>query len=254
MKINQGKSIGKVLFIVEGAKTEFYILRKIFTQIFDYQVEELPRNKPYKKYNSKTNAFSSVFVVNAEESNIQFISDENEFLNQVIAKLRFEYKFPIDNAAIYYVFDRDGYSNTNPGFIRNLLGMLRHAREDNGFLTSGLLLLSYPAVESFTLSNFCSSDHEKWFATGAQLKHYNDGARINHQNINDNTIIKAAQEMMSTLKELAVEKVDLDNFYEANNQVFDMQEGYFAEKELYRVLSFLCVALLDLGLIEMNEE
>ena len=34
--LNKDKSIGKVLYIVEGGRTEPYILWKLFTQIFDY--------------------------------------------------------------------------------------------------------------------------------------------------------------------------------------------------------------------------
>lgn len=44
IKLNKNKRIGKVLFIVEGEKTEFLILRKIFTTIFDYQLEMEKRN------------------------------------------------------------------------------------------------------------------------------------------------------------------------------------------------------------------
>lgn len=260
MKINKSKGIGKVLFVVEGEDTEFYILRKIFTQIFDYQCEELSRNSKrvgglkYRKYNNKINPFSSIFVVNTEESNIKFVDDENEFLNQVITQLRYEYRFPVDNAAIYYIFDRDCHSNTNAGFIRNLMGKLRHSRDNNGFLTSGLLLLSYPSVESFTLSNFNNAEHEKWFSTGTILKQYNNGCKINHQKINTETLIKAVLEMINTLNELDVQEINPDDFYETNIGVFDIQEGHFTKKNLFRALSFLCVALLDLGLIEEDEE
>jgi hypothetical protein len=69
--LNKNKSIGKVLFIVEGGRTEPYILRKIFTTIFDYQMEMIIRDKKYTKYNSKENPTSQVFVINAEESNIK---------------------------------------------------------------------------------------------------------------------------------------------------------------------------------------
>ena len=79
--INKNKSIGKVLFIVEGGRTEPYILHRIFITIFDYQVETKLRGKPYHKYNSKENATSQVFVVNAEESNIVNIKKDNQFLN-----------------------------------------------------------------------------------------------------------------------------------------------------------------------------
>ena len=191
--------------------------------------------------------------MNAEESNIKFISEENQFLDQLIGKLRFDYKFPVDNAAIYYIFDRDAHSNADPCFIRSLISKLRHSRGDNeDFITSGLLLLSYPAVESFTLSNFCTDEHEKWFATGAQLKQYNNQCKINHQKINEATLLRAVNVMKTALKELSIEVIDIDNFYDANMDVFDIQESHFKKRALFRALSCICVALLDLNLIEDN--
>lgn len=71
------KRIGKVLFIVEGIKTEINILRNIFTQIFDYQYEKRDRLDRYVPYNKQENSTSSVFVVNTEESNIKDIKDAN---------------------------------------------------------------------------------------------------------------------------------------------------------------------------------
>lgn len=35
MKLNKNKSIGRVLFIVEGSRTEFSILRRIFVTFLD---------------------------------------------------------------------------------------------------------------------------------------------------------------------------------------------------------------------------
>ncbi|MGW9574172.1 hypothetical protein, partial [Paenibacillus terrae] len=61
IKINKEKNIGKVLLIVEGLKTEFYLIHKLFTQIFDYQYESLNRMLKYKKSNSKEGIESSVF-------------------------------------------------------------------------------------------------------------------------------------------------------------------------------------------------
>ena len=85
--LNKDKSIGKVLYIVEGGKTEPYILHKLFTKVFDYQVEMIIRDKGYRKYNSKENATSQVFIINAEESNIQYIKKDNQFLNSLFAEL-----------------------------------------------------------------------------------------------------------------------------------------------------------------------
>lgn len=53
VRINKEKSIGKVLYIVEGNKTEALILYYIFCKIYDYQFESILRGKGYHKYNSK---------------------------------------------------------------------------------------------------------------------------------------------------------------------------------------------------------
>jgi hypothetical protein len=47
IRLNKEKNIGKVLIIVEGLKTEFFLLHKIFTQIFDYNYEKLDRIERY---------------------------------------------------------------------------------------------------------------------------------------------------------------------------------------------------------------
>lgn len=63
---DKDKHIGKVLFIVEGIKTEINLLHKIFTRIFDYQYEKLDRLDKYKPYNKKENPLSSIFVINTD--------------------------------------------------------------------------------------------------------------------------------------------------------------------------------------------
>ena len=81
IRLNKEKSIGKVLYIVEGGKTEPYLLHRIFCKIMNYQLETILRDKGYRKYNSQENATSQVFVINAEESNIKYIDRDNQFLN-----------------------------------------------------------------------------------------------------------------------------------------------------------------------------
>ena len=44
IELNTEKSIGRVLFIVEGSRTEFVILRKIFCDILKYEYVETSRN------------------------------------------------------------------------------------------------------------------------------------------------------------------------------------------------------------------
>lgn len=110
--LNKDKSIGKVLYIVEGGKTEPYILHKIFTNVFDYQVEMIIRDKGYRKYNSKENAASQVFIINAEESNIRNIDKDNEFLDNLFGELIENYDFGACNMDIFN-FEENNFSKEN---------------------------------------------------------------------------------------------------------------------------------------------
>ena len=44
MKINQNQSVGTVLFIVEGSRYEFNLLKRIFVDIFHYEYIQSRRN------------------------------------------------------------------------------------------------------------------------------------------------------------------------------------------------------------------
>ncbi|HOL92671.1 MAG TPA: hypothetical protein PK767_10545 [Clostridiales bacterium] len=45
MRINRDKSVRRVLFIVEGARTEFTLLRRIFCDVLNYEYIEKRRNR-----------------------------------------------------------------------------------------------------------------------------------------------------------------------------------------------------------------
>lgn len=251
--INKEKSIGQVVFIVEGASTEFFILHKIFTKIFDYQYERITRYKPYKKYNSKTNSLSRVIVINTEESNIKFIDDSNEYLNNLFEELIDEYKVDINNAAMYYVFDRDSYSNTDINFIKELICKLKNSRDNDDYYMQGMLLLSYPAIESFTLSNFDKDSSRKEFDKGSELKGYLEENKFNQKDINEASLINAVEQFELALREFSIEDYDIDDFFETNIDIFNKQEELYIKSNKYKVISLLCIALMDLQLIEFED-
>lgn len=249
--INKDKNIGQVVFIVEGASTEFYILHRIFTKIFDYQYEIIKRNKPYKKYNSKLNPLSRVIVINTEESNIKFIDKDNEYLNNLFEELIDEYRLDINNAAIYYIFDRDADSNTDSDFIKNLLDILKNSRDNEDYMQV-ILLLSYPCIESFTLSNFDKESYKKEFNIGSDLKAYLHENKLNQKDINEESLFNSVYQLHLALKEFEADDYDIDNFFETNKKVFLKQEELYLESNKYRVLSLLCIALIDLQLIDFE--
>lgn len=67
--------------------------------------------------------------------------------------LRKKYDFPVDNAAIYYLFDRDPKSNTDVERIKTYIDTLKDPY-DNGITKAGMFLLSYPSIEAYTVSGF----------------------------------------------------------------------------------------------------
>ena len=162
VRINKEKSIGKVLYSVEGNKTEALILYYIFCKIYDYQFESILRGKGYHKYNSKENIMSQVFVINTEESNIKTIDKDNDFLNNLYITLFEQYDFNVDNAAIYYLFDRDYQSNKDVLFINaDSMGRLINRKirvlEDEDI---NKIVKAYKDFENGTLENvdgFCKA-------------------------------------------------------------------------------------------------
>jgi hypothetical protein len=252
--LNKNKNIGKVLLIVEGQSTEFFLLRKIFTELFNYQFEALPRMSKYKKINDQGRALSSVFVINTESSNIRSIEDASGYLDGVFRMLIDDYSFPVDRAAIYYLFDRDCHSNTDALLIERLLGKLGHARDFNeDGEQQGLLLLSYPSVESFVASHFLDDSHRLAFELGKQLSAYMEVQKINQSRITEETLLHAINEMEEALEIFGIETYDLDRFVDTNLHLFHEQEELHARNQAYRLMSLLSIVFLDLGLIEVEK-
>ena len=96
MRLNKDKHIGRVLFIVEGSRTEFSILRRIFCNLMGYSYIEKRRNKP--TYFASTNdRFSQVAVINTRESNIRDISENETYLDDVLMFCVNNISFPLIN-------------------------------------------------------------------------------------------------------------------------------------------------------------
>lgn len=252
INLNKDKSIGKVLYIVEGPKTEKFLLWKIFADIFDYQFEAITRDHPYQIFNKKDNPYSKVFVINAAESNIKNIKKDDEFLNNLFIELIENYDFDIDNAAIYYLFDRDAESNTDPIFIKDLLKTLTNSRENDNNYRQGILLLSYPSVESFTLSCFDENSFSLKIKLGSELKQYLESNKYNQSKIDENKLQLAVNNLVNSLLSINNGNFDVDDFKELNAKIFDLEESTYSKEDMYNCLSLLAISLIDLGLVEFE--
>lgn len=260
IKLVKNKRIGRVLFIVEGLDDEFRILCKIFNNIFGYRFEKLDRNGQHwpKKPIISDNNNSSVFAINSRESCITDIirdgNGNNDFLDNIYVKLINDYNFPVDNAAIYYIFDRDVESNPKES-VDELIYKLANSRDEiNSEYYKGLLLLSYPSIESFIASNYITNLYDLEYTLGKDIKKYlhnlRSGATI--QNITEDTLKIAINEMLDSLEKIGVKEYDLDNFYKTNKAIFEAEEKNYQLTNRYKLISLICMSLLDLGLIEVE--
>ena len=264
-EINKGKRIGQVLFIVEGLKTEPNLIYQIFCKIFGYQMDRLYRNGEYRVFHRTDDPFSKITVINTEESNIGFISKDNEFLNRMFETLIEDYQLDIDNAAIYYLFDRDPASNTDKTFIEDMLSKLASARDINEDMErQGLLLLSYPCIESFVGMNLLSNSIDycwrKTVSLGDDLKKSLQQDGLIPNKISEQTLIHCADELISSLSLIGVEttkdafQASMDHFTDTNTCVYEWQEQQYGIKNQYGLLSLFIMALIDLGLINIVQD
>lgn len=254
MKINRNKSVGRVLFIVEGGKTEFSLLRRIFCNVLGYEYIEKRRGKA-QLFKNNIISTSKIAVINTEESNISDICDENCYLDEIYNILITDYSFDVDNSAIYYIFDRDPCSNTDVTLIKSLLGKFQNAYENLDGNRGGLLLLSYPSIEAYIVAKFIDNAYLKQFSIGEQVKSYiaTQNTIIQFNKISESTIIKASEEMF---KYLYAENIyfDINHLGSISKDVFIKQEKNYIDKGLFNLVSLLSIAFIDLGIIELDVE
>ena len=155
LKINIKKNIGSVLIIVEG-QFEFDLLKHIFVNILHYKYIEKSRNqkifKSYDKFVMKGNENSSIIVINSKNSNLSSIKKDKDYLNELFKYLYVEYGIDIKNIHVYFIWDRDNKSNP-VGVTKELLSKFGNSLENKNEEMNGLLLLSYPCIESYIISN-----------------------------------------------------------------------------------------------------
>ena len=78
--------------------------------------------------------------------------------------------------------------------------------------------------------------------------------KIDYKKLSEDVLLRATNELIDTLKEIGIERFDIDNVGEHNQVIFQYEEKMYVSEELYRSLSLLCVSLIDLGLIEIEIE
>lgn len=254
MNINKNKNIGKVIYIVEGEKKEFTLLKHFFMNVFNYNLVVAKRQKEdeMELYISNENSNSQIFILNSETSNINSIINGKDYLDNIYRKLNEDYDLIPDNASIYYIFDRDKGSNS-ANIITDLLTRLKNSK-DNGIESNGLLLLNYPSIESLVISCF-KKNSMNLCVMPKGIKSYLEDNKLYQDRIFEKEILCGCNELINTVFQLIKHKIcldDLDDFYQINLNIFNLQENLFEKNQPYVLLSLFLISFLDLGLISIE--
>lgn len=266
IKLNKDKSIGNVLFIVEGADTEFRVLKKIFNEIFGYCYKGINRDGvKFSEYKNIKHKNSSIFVINTADSTISSICNKKEYLDKMFELLIEDYKFEIDNSFIYFIFDRDRDPKTETKkhreYIRSLIKSLTNSldidedrEKEFVFDRQGLLILSYPCAEAFIAASFIDDTYKITHRIGKELKRDLGDRKIQHSKIDEESLKLATLEMLKYLKIIHNKDLDIDEFKYLNLEIFEKQDEFYEENKSYRLLSLIPIILIDLGLITIEEK
>ncbi len=254
LKLNKNKRIGTVIFVVEGNRTEIELLKRIFSDILDYTFISENREGKRLKFKSKTDRYSIIYVFNSENSNIKSLmsSTLEDELSEEIRTL-YDENFAIENAAIFYIFDRD-YKSNRIEVVNDVIDRYYCSREGDGYNMQGLLLMSYPAVEAYISECLLKNYYKRNFDLGVTLKRYLSNRDIEIKNIKEKNILTACKGMSKTLNKMGVAELNIDDFRENNKDILLAQETFLDLIEDYKLLSTISVALLDLGIIEVIDE
>ena len=243
-KLNKDKNIGSVIYIVEGNKREINLIYYIFEKVLNYSVQRKRRdNDNIRVYESNKNKNSIVYIINSENSNIKSINNE-EFIDEQLQKIMNEDKYiNYHNFPIYYIFDCD--RNKDIEITKTLIKKYNNSRisTDEYSNIGGLLLLSFPSIESLVIS--CFEKKTYYFFQNKDknfnIKQYN--SKYNNEMFNESRIIEGFNELIEGVENIGILNYNLDDMTYFNLQVLD--------KCLNNILlSEFLLSFLDLGIIE----
>ena len=255
-KLNINKNIGKVLYIVEGEKREINLIAKVFLNILKYkEVVSINRKgkRKYRTFSKEDNPNSKIVIINSETSNINSITNQEFIDNQIKLLRKYGLDYDFRNSAIYYIFDADRKEDINS--IKNLIKSYTNSREPNKNNKfdeiGGMLLLNYPSIESFIISNFEKDVYlfnKKFNLNTKELKEYINKKGYNDSNLTEETVTNSFYETIKSLNYINIDKINLDNIEEFNNKVMAFEEN----NNMKYILSLLLISFLDLGIIEIE--
>lgn len=269
-RIDKTKNIGNVIFVVEGGRpetggTELRLLKKIFADILEYEVQELRRGSEEFIGHGKNPQFR-VFALNLPKNQLTQLTEDA--IDVLFCRLREDFGIKPEDCPIFFLYDRDVLS-----YKRNELRGKYVKKYTDPYGTDmgdqGQLLLSYPSIESYLLSCIMADTVKQSFRLGQDAK-----AVLAHELCTDNCadktdvhlktvdlvfseeaseaekrLIHTINEMDNGLTAMGIQAYDLDNLAPTLLEVYDYQQRKYVEENVFSLLSLVGMALLELGVI-----
>lgn len=253
LRIKKNKTIGEIVIVVEGESEEFKLLKHIFTNVLDYNYVPIRKNRVIRDvFYSKSNINSTVIVANTSNSNIKSIMEDIDYKDRLYGILKKEYNRSLKNVPIYILWDRDVLSNDSNVVLKTLKTF--GSSLDNEYEMNGLLLLSYPCVEAFELSNFDKRLWKKVFFTSEEAKREMKSSRCSIVDISEKSLLLSVYNMHRTMNEYGISNYDTSNFKKINKLIYDKESELYEEYGYFDALSLISIMLIDLGIIvECND-
>lgn len=110
-------------------------------------------------------------------------------------------------------------------------------------------------MESYEISNFENKSHELKYPLGKDLKAFI--GKEEHKNIQLNkmsldTIAHATKEFIEFINEVNI-LVDIDDLSNVPLDVYNFEENFYEQNGVYRVLSLLTIAFIQLGIVVLED-
>ena len=248
--IDRGINVGTVIFVLEGSVTEFDLLKRVFVDILGYQFEELRRTKTSGFVLHGHNPSSRIVGINFKGNHLFNINSEER--HELFFRIYDELGIKPENSPIYFIYDRD-VKSYGIDEVRTYVERYRDPYgTDEG--NQGQLILSYPAVESYTVSCFRDKTHEIAYELGKDLKTYAAQNSYTIQMLrNEGHIIHAATEMESALSLYGIDAYNLDSLGQTLLELYDREQQVYLTTQKFNLVSTLSFVLLELGIIKEIE-
>lgn len=275
-RIDKTKNIGNVIFVVEGGRpdtggTELRLLKKIFTDILEYEVQELRRGSEKFIAHGQHSQFH-VFALNLPKNQLTQLTQDS--IDELFARLKEDFHLKPEDCPVFYLYDRDVLSyHRNELRKKYVMKYTDPYGTDDGY--QGQLLLSYPAIESYLLSCIIDETVTRSSKLGREAKtlltneicpddcadktdiHMKTVDLVFSSEISEagKRLIHSINEMDNGLETMGLQSYDLDNLAPTLLVVYDYQQQKYDREDTFSLLSLVGMALLELGVItECDEE